>query len=241
MYGSSIAEALKKFPFPYAGSVAVNIGDFMFLVGGNAVPAGSLTDLSDLGVNQAAYAPLFLGTAAEQKGLTAAAGTVLVDFDSRSPRPCTSTTFVVGDMVGFAASTGTVPSPTNLVKVTDPNLAIGRVAVGGTSLTLVDVVFSARTRLALPGLKVIGGQHTTAAASDTVATGLTKVLSVVVSLESDPGDDPITVSGQIGDQAGSPVAGSILIKTWKDTGGTDPTPQAASTFTKKVNWIAYGY
>lgn len=85
------------------------------------------------------------------------------------------------------------------------------------------------------------GQHTTVAASDTVATGLTAVLGAIASMESDPGDDPFMCSAAIGDQAGAPAAGSILIKTWKNTGGTDPTPLAAGTFTKKVNWIAWGY
>jgi hypothetical protein len=87
---------------------------------------------------------------------------------------------------------------------------------------------------------VISGQYTTVAASDTVSTGLVKVTSVACSLESDPGDDPEWVTCAIGDQAGTPAAGSILIKTWKNTGGTDPTPLAATTFTKKVNWIAFG-
>jgi hypothetical protein len=90
-------------------------------------------------------------------------------------------------------------------------------------------------------LRTARGQHTTVAASDTVVTGLTKVVAVVASLDSDPGDDPMLVSGSIGDQAGTPASGSILIKTWKNTGGTDPTPVAATTFAKKVNWIAVGY
>jgi len=90
------------------------------------------------------------------------------------------------------------------------------------------------------GTKVVYGQQTTVAASDTVVTGLNTVLSVVASMESDPGDDPFMCSAQIGDQAGSPAAGSILIKTWKNTSGTDPTPLAAGTFTKKINWIAVG-
>lgn len=90
------------------------------------------------------------------------------------------------------------------------------------------------------GYKVARGQHTTATASDTVATGLASVVAVTVSLEDDPGDDPMLVSAKVGDQAGAPVAGSILIKTWKNTGGTDPTPAAATTFNKKVNWIAVG-
>ncbi|WP_439399067.1 hypothetical protein ACRQ5Q_16935 [Bradyrhizobium sp. PMVTL-01] len=89
-------------------------------------------------------------------------------------------------------------------------------------------------------LKIARGQATTVTAADTIDTGLAAVAAVVVSLESDPGDDPFMVSAQIGDQAGAPVAGSIIIKTWKNTGGTDPTPVAATTFAKKVNWVAIG-
>ena len=86
----------------------------------------------------------------------------------------------------------------------------------------------------------VAGQRSTVAAVDTVVTGLQTVVSVVASLDSDPTDDPEWVTASIGDQAGSPAAGSILIKTWKNTGGTDPTPVAATTFGKKVNWIAVG-
>ena len=90
------------------------------------------------------------------------------------------------------------------------------------------------------GYKTARGQLTTVTAADTVVTGLATVVAVVVSLESDPSDDPFLASAQIGDQAGSPAAGSIIVKTWKNTGGTDPTPLAATTFSKKVNWIAIG-
>lgn len=90
------------------------------------------------------------------------------------------------------------------------------------------------------GYKIARGQQTTVAAADTVVTGLATVVAVVASLDSDPVDDPFMCSATIGDQAGSPAAGSIIIKTWKNTGGTDPTPAAATTFSKKVNWIAVG-
>lgn len=89
-------------------------------------------------------------------------------------------------------------------------------------------------------LKIARGQLTTVTAADTVATGLSTVVSVVAALESDLTDNPFMVTAQIGDQAGAPAAGSIIIKTWQNTGGTDPTPAAASTFGKKVNWIAIG-
>lgn len=90
------------------------------------------------------------------------------------------------------------------------------------------------------GVRFIAGQHTTVAAADTVVTGLAQVFGVVASLDADPGDDPQWVSATIGDQAGAPAAGSVVIKSWKNTGGTDPTPLAATTFSKKVNWIAFG-
>lgn len=88
--------------------------------------------------------------------------------------------------------------------------------------------------------RIVFGQHATVAASDTVATGLATLTGVVATFDDDPGDDPMLVSASIGDQAGAPAAGSFLLKTWKNTGGTDPTPAAATTFAKKVNWIAFG-
>lgn len=114
------------------------------------------------------------------------------------------------------------------VVVTDANNK-----VGGADLTKL-VSGSAA------GLKIARGQATTVAAADTIATGLATVIAVVASLEADPIDDPFMVTAQVGDQSAAPVAGSIIIKTWKNTGGTDPTPAAATTFSKKVNWIAIG-
>lgn len=87
--------------------------------------------------------------------------------------------------------------------------------------------------------KVTGGLHTSVAASDTVVTGLATVTSCVVSFATDPADANLLASCTVGDQAGTPAAGSILVKTWKSD-GTDPTPTAATTFSKAVNWIAYG-
>jgi hypothetical protein len=60
------------------------------------------------------------------------------------------------------------------------------------------------------------------------------------SFETDPADANTFVSAQIGDQAGSPAAGSIIIKTWKTADGADVTPTAATSFSKLVNWIAVG-
>lgn len=89
-------------------------------------------------------------------------------------------------------------------------------------------------------LKFARGQLTTATAADTVVTGLSTVVSVVACLDSDPTDNPEWVTASIGDQAGAPAAGSVILKTWQNTSGSDPTPTAATTFSKKVNWIAIG-
>lgn len=88
--------------------------------------------------------------------------------------------------------------------------------------------------------KVRVGQHTTVAASDTKVTDLDTIVGVVACLDDDMGDNPEWVTASVGDQAGTPAAGSFLLKTWQNTSGTDPTPTAATTFGKKVNWIAFG-
>lgn len=88
--------------------------------------------------------------------------------------------------------------------------------------------------------KVVGGQATTATATDTVVTGLATVTSCMASYDTDPADANFLVSCTIGDQAGSPAAGSVIIKQWQNTSGSDPTPAAGASFSKKVNWIAFG-
>lgn len=84
------------------------------------------------------------------------------------------------------------------------------------------------------GQRVARGQRTTASASDTVVTGLTTVAAVVAVLDDDPVAGCAVVTASIGNQAGAPAAGSVLIKTWNTTFA------AATTFGKKVNWIAWG-
>jgi predicted RecA/RadA family phage recombinase len=90
------------------------------------------------------------------------------------------------------------------------------------------------------GLRTVGGQHTTVDADDTVVTGLALVVAAVASLDSDPVIGATDVVATIGDQAGAPAAGSIQIKSFKPTAVDNATPTAATTFSKKVNWIAVG-
>ena len=88
--------------------------------------------------------------------------------------------------------------------------------------------------------QIAAGLHTTVTATDTVATGLKHVTCAVASFQTDPADANLFVSATVGDQAGTPAAGSIIIKTWKSADGTDPTPVAASAFSKAVSWFAFG-
>jgi hypothetical protein len=93
--------------------------------------------------------------------------------------------------------------------------------------------------------KIASGVWTTASAADTItANGLHVILAATATLVDDPGDDPLYVSVSF-DPTATPTAGGVdttfTLKTWKDTGGTDPTPAAATTFSKRVSWIAIGY
>lgn len=76
--------------------------------------------------------------------------------------------------------------------------------------------------------------------SGTVATGLTTVVSIVVTPQSDlDGTGLAGCSGTIGDQSGSPAAGSVILKCWKIT-AADNGALIAATAAKSVNWIAVG-
>lgn len=87
--------------------------------------------------------------------------------------------------------------------------------------------------------RIARGQHTTVDADDTVVTGLNTVVAVVASFNDAPVEAAKFLSATIGDQAGAPAAGSIQIKTHKDT-DADAAIVDATTFSIKVNWIAIG-
>lgn len=92
------------------------------------------------------------------------------------------------------------------------------------------------------GYKIARGVHTQVAASDTVVTGLATVVAVVVGFGGAPTVKQLFCAGAIGDQAGTPAAGSVLITTYKPTAVNDVTPTAATDFTDnvKVAWVAIG-
>lgn len=90
------------------------------------------------------------------------------------------------------------------------------------------------------GYKIARGQHTPTTAADTVVTGLATVVAAVAVAEGPPTLTHMFTSCDIGDQAGTPAAGSIIIRTQKPTGAADVTPIDATTPWQTVNWIAIG-
>lgn len=91
------------------------------------------------------------------------------------------------------------------------------------------------------GYKIARGEHQQAAASDTVVTGLATVVAVVIAPRTRT-IKQLFFNASIGDQAGTPAAGSFLLTSQKPTAVNDVTPIAATDFTDniKVNWIAIG-
>lgn len=124
----------------------------------------------------------------------------------------------------------------------DKGMQIGdRILVSaGDGNVLLSVTANDGTTVAVKKSGTAAAQHTTVDENDTVVTGLSAVVAVVATLNDDPVDGCQFVTADIGDQAGAPAAGSFLLKSWKNT-DADATHVAASTFGKKVNWIAFGY
>lgn len=80
----------------------------------------------------------------------------------------------------------------------------------------------------------------TVTGSATVVTGLATVVAVVATMQADASlTNGTAVTATVGDQAGTPAAGSVTIKVWKPTGAGDTTP-IASAAAVAVNWIAIG-
>lgn len=74
----------------------------------------------------------------------------------------------------------------------------------------------------------------------TVATGLNTVVAVIATSQSDlDGVTIAAVSATVGNQSGSPAAGSVILKCWKATSNSNPTLIAA-TSAENVNWVAVG-
>lgn len=90
------------------------------------------------------------------------------------------------------------------------------------------------------GYRVARGQWTSVAAIDAVTTGLTSVAVAIAGLEDDPVIGCDRAQAVVGNQNGAPAAGLIYVKTFKPTAAGNATPIPATTFGRKVNWLAVG-
>lgn len=122
-------------------------------------------------------------------------------------------------------------------------LAIADLKLGagaGTSIVPTAAQINLLTQGVAAGYKIARGTVTPTSASHTVVTGLATVVAAVTSLKGAPTLTHLITAADIGDQAGAPAAGSILIKSYKPTGAADVTPIAATTPWGAVDWIAIG-
>lgn len=149
----------------------------------------------------------------------------------------------VAESVATCAAAGYFNNARGLLKVDDRIIVIGDTATdfGILSVTAAPATGNVTTSIITTagGGRIARGQHTTVAASDTVVSGLGALALVVVSLNDDPVAGAQFVTASIGDQAGAPAAGSFLLKTWKATAAGDTAQIAATTFGKKVGWVAF--
>jgi len=89
------------------------------------------------------------------------------------------------------------------------------------------------------GYKIARGVATITG-TGTVVTGLATVVSVTASMQTTPSlTNGTQATASVGDQAGTPAAGSVILSVWKPTASGDATP-IASAAAVAVNWIAVG-
>jgi len=141
---------------------------------------------------------------------------------------------------------GTVTANKVIVAGTNKNvdvLAVADLKLGvgaGTSVARTAAEINLLVQGAEAGYKIKHGVTAIGAASEDVATGLTTVTNVIVSMVGDPSMTHMYSTATIGNQTNAPVAGSIRVKSWKPTAVGDVTPTAASDVFANVAWIAIG-
>lgn len=119
-------------------------------------------------------------------------------------------------------------------------LEVGTIQVtSAKAAATVTTALKSSVQAVTSGIKVARGVAAVTG-SATVVTGLATVVAVVASMAADASlTNGNAVSATIGDQAGTPAAGSVILKVWKPTANNDTTP-AASAAAVNVNWIAIG-
>jgi len=116
---------------------------------------------------------------------------------------------------------------------------IDALSIGGTAVTKTGAELNLMVAGVAAGYKLARGVGAVTGTL-TVVTGLATVVAVIATAQSDlDGDALAGVSATIGDQAGTPAAGSIIVKAWKITADGDIT-MIAATDAADINWVAIG-
>ena len=127
---------------------------------------------------------------------------------------------------------------TDVLALPVSGLKIG--AGAGTAVDRTAAELNLLTQGVAAGYKIARGVVTPTSASHTLVTGLATVVAVIVSHQDTVSLTHMWSSATIGDQAGTPAAGSVIIASKKPTGTGDVTPIDSTTPWGALNWIAIG-
>ncbi len=120
---------------PVLAGYVIEIGDLLYLDGGNVKPASTQTDLGTLAANQETFHDNFIGVAM-QCTTGASAETIRVATSGVFEFPCLPATFEVGDLIGSTEEgTGVQLESQVVIGVTAENLALGRCVKQAASTT----------------------------------------------------------------------------------------------------------
>jgi hypothetical protein len=144
--------------YAFNGSIAVNVGDLVYMEGDDVRPASSMADQGTEQTNQRRFARFFAGVAQERRlaaqDNAGPLATLAVSPFYFGDIPCASSTFEVGDLLAAVEQgNGTQLENLKVKKTTDPDLAIGRVIRrAGTAVTSVRAMLVSRlSNFGLPG------------------------------------------------------------------------------------------
>lgn len=138
-----IREDVNAIDVPIATQYAINNGDFLALVAGEALPAVDFTWAGSLALTQYDFVASFLGHTIQQKeaGVPQVYGNTTSNILTVSTSGVyeadlnTPTTLKVGEFVGMAKDTGDNLLSQTVIKVASLPLAIGVVVESGVSLS----------------------------------------------------------------------------------------------------------
>lgn len=127
---------------PVQAETTIEIGDLVYLDGGNLKPAAEQADQGSLAGNQQTFHDNFVGVAMQCNN--GAATSVRVATTGVFEFACQPAAFDVGDLIGCSEDgAGTQLEPQEVEEVAAENLALGRCvkqAVAGSQKVLVDIV-----------------------------------------------------------------------------------------------------